>query len=54
MLRGWKTSKGAAVKNRDLWEAFCGEAERWDDREIEIQFWKIPREMNAEADALAK
>ncbi|KAH7174444.1 ribonuclease H-like domain-containing protein [Fusarium flagelliforme] len=54
MGKGWKTSKGAVVKNRDMWEAFLGEVERWDGRGLKIQFWKIPRDMNVEADKLAK
>lgn len=52
--KGWKTAKGASVKNRDLWEAFLGEVEHWDDRGLKIQLWKIPREINAQADKLAK
>ncbi|KAH7252790.1 ribonuclease H-like domain-containing protein [Fusarium tricinctum] len=52
--KGWKTAKGADVKNRDLWEAFLGEVEQWDDRRLKIRLWKIPREMNTEADRLAK
>ncbi|CAJ0553122.1 Ff.00g116340.m01.CDS01 [Fusarium sp. VM40] len=52
--KSWKTAKGAGVKNRDLWEAFLGEVEHWDDRGLKIQLWKIPREINAQADKLAK
>jgi ribonuclease HI len=26
--KGWKTAKGTAVQNRDLWEALLGEVER--------------------------
>ncbi|KAI0883013.1 RNase H domain protein [Annulohypoxylon maeteangense] len=50
----WKTGVGADVKNRDLWEMLLGEAERWEDRGLLIQFWKIPRDWNSAADAAAK
>ncbi|KAH7021922.1 ribonuclease H-like domain-containing protein [Ilyonectria destructans] len=43
--RGW---------NKDLWEMLLGEAERWHDRGLGIQFWRIPRELNVEADHAAK
>jgi ribonuclease HI len=47
IIKGWKTAKGASVKNRDLWEALLGEVEQWDDRGLKIQLWKIPRKINA-------
>lgn len=50
----WKTVTGADVKNRDLWEALLGEAERWEDEGMALQFWRIPREWNTVADAAAK
>ena len=50
----WKTSAGAPVKNKDLWECLLGEMERWDERGMRIQFWRIPREWNTEADQHAK
>ncbi|KAH6646102.1 ribonuclease H-like domain-containing protein [Truncatella angustata] len=51
---GWKTNARADVKNRDLWEMLLGEVERWHDKDVAIQFWKIPREWNDVADAAAK
>ncbi|RCI08412.1 hypothetical protein L249_8911 [Ophiocordyceps polyrhachis-furcata BCC 54312] len=51
---GWRTSAGLGVKNRDLWEALLGEAERWHERGLKIQFWKIPRHQNTTADRAAK
>lgn len=52
--RGWKTSTGAPVKNRDLWECLLGEVERWHDAGMQIQFWRIPRELNTDAYVYAK
>lgn len=51
---GWTTRTGADVKNKDLWEMLLGEAERWHDEGLGIQFWRIPRELNVEADRAAK
>lgn len=51
---GWKTAMGLPVKNKDLWQCLLGEVERWDDRGMRIQFWRIPREWNTEADEHAK
>ncbi|PWY66373.1 ribonuclease H-like protein [Aspergillus sclerotioniger CBS 115572] len=52
--RGWKTSTGLPVKNRDLWECLLGEVERWHEAGLQIQFWRIPKELNADADTYAK
>lgn len=52
--RGWRTSSGAAVKNRDLWECLLGEIERWDGHDLQVRFWRIPREWNTQADSTAK
>ncbi|KAI3323325.1 ribonuclease H-like domain-containing protein [Xylariaceae sp. AK1471] len=51
---GWLTSGKADVKNKDLWEMLLGEVERWRDRGLSIQFWRIPRKWNTVADAAAK
>ncbi|KAJ8131936.1 hypothetical protein O1611_g1685 [Lasiodiplodia mahajangana] len=51
---GWKTRAGGSVKNQDLWELFLGEVEKCRDGGLEVELWKIPREMNRVADALAK
>lgn len=54
LRKGWKTSSGDKAKNRDLWEALLGEMERLNAHGMKIQFWRIPREWNSEADKLAK
>jgi ribonuclease HI len=54
MEKGWKTSAGADVKNKDLWQALLGEIERASDNGLAVQFWRIPREWNTVADAAAK
>ncbi|RHZ63237.1 uncharacterized protein CDV56_108072 [Aspergillus thermomutatus] len=54
MRRGWKTSTGEPVKNKDLWQCLLGECERWADNGVKISFWRIPRELNKEADRWAK
>lgn len=51
---GWRTSTGAQLKNRDLWEALLGEFERWDSWGLKIEFWRIPRTLNVVADGAAK
>lgn len=51
---GWKTSPGADVKSKDMWEMLLGEAERLGSRGLRIQFWKIPRMLNEKADRGAK
>jgi ribonuclease HI len=37
-----------------MWQGFLGEVERWDEYGVKIQLWRIPRELNTEADRLAK
>ncbi|KAF4251697.1 hypothetical protein CNMCM8980_005566 [Aspergillus fumigatiaffinis] len=54
MRKGWKTSTGEPVKNKDLWQCLLGECERWADNGVKISFWRIPRELNKEADRRAK
>ncbi|PKY04809.1 ribonuclease H-like protein, partial [Aspergillus campestris IBT 28561] len=54
LRRGWRTSTGAAVKNRDLWECLLGEIERCDEDGLQIEFWRISRRWNKEADYHAK
>lgn len=54
LQNGWVTSKGQAVKNKDLWEALLGEVERHKDEGLAVEFWRIPREWNMVADAAAK
>lgn len=50
----WKTRTGKEVKNRDLWELLLGEVERWSERGLRVELWKIPRDWNKEADEAAK
>ena len=54
LRRGWKTSMGAAVKNRDLWENLLGEIELWHDYGLQVKFWRIPRAWNTDADYHAR
>ncbi|KAI0127211.1 hypothetical protein BJ170DRAFT_624587 [Xylariales sp. AK1849] len=51
---GWKTRTGGDVKNKDLWDLLLGEVERWDDQGLRVDLWRIPRELNKDADAAAK
>jgi ribonuclease HI len=51
---GWKTRTGGDVKNKDLWELLLGEVESWGNRGLHVALWKIPRELNADADIEAK
>ncbi|KAK3290785.1 uncharacterized protein B0H64DRAFT_412139 [Chaetomium fimeti] len=51
---GWRTRKGGHVKNRDLWDLLLGEVERWVAQGGRVAFWKIPRELNGNADGAAK
>ena len=51
---GWRTSKGEPVKNRDLWELLVKEVKGFQKKGVRVLFWQIPRELNAEADRLAK
>ncbi|KAI1198644.1 ribonuclease H-like protein [Nemania serpens] len=50
---GWRTAKGKNVANRDLWELLLGEAERYQECGLAIQFWRIDRSLNRVADAAA-
>jgi ribonuclease HI len=54
LKNGWKTAKGEPVKNKDLWEMLLGEAERFGEYGMKIEFWRIGRELNTMADKLAK
>ncbi|KAK2011087.1 ribonuclease H-like protein [Colletotrichum eremochloae] len=52
--KGWRTSTGDRVKNRDLWEALLLDVEKLYDRGVSVRFWKIPRQHNHLADKEAK
>ncbi|KAI1384829.1 ribonuclease H-like protein [Hypoxylon trugodes] len=54
ITNGWKTSMGADVKNKDLWEMLLGEVEKANEERLSVRFWKIPREYNIVADVAAK
>ena len=42
----WRTSVGTTVRNKDLWQMFCGEINRWGEDDVLVKFWKIPSEQN--------
>ncbi|KAL2863215.1 ribonuclease H-like domain-containing protein [Aspergillus lucknowensis] len=54
LRRDWKTSTGAIVKNRDLWEALLDAIKEHDRWRMDVKFWRIPREWNTEADRYAR
>ncbi|KAG9254524.1 ribonuclease H-like domain-containing protein [Emericellopsis atlantica] len=56
LRNGWRTSQpgNPEVKNRDLWEALLGEAERAHELGLNIELWHIPRGLNTVADGAAK
>lgn len=51
---GWNTRAGGLVKNQDLWALFLGEVEKCKETGLDVELWKIPREMNEFANAVAK
>jgi Ribonuclease HI len=52
--RGWVTSIGKPVKNRDLWECLLGQIEESDKDGLQVSFWRIPRALNTDADYHAR
>jgi len=52
--RGWRTSRGETVRNRDLWEMLFAEIEKWERMGIRVQFYLVKRELNTEADRCAR
>lgn len=50
---GWRTSTGASVANRDLFEKVQGAVDQAKRAGIEIRFWHVGREFNEDADELA-
>jgi ribonuclease HI len=54
LSNGWVTQSGNAVMKRDLWELLLGEVERWSSRGLRVMLWRIPRELNVNADLAAK
>ncbi|KAK1833983.1 ribonuclease H-like domain-containing protein, partial [Podospora conica] len=51
---GWRNAKGATVVNSDLWSLLLEEIRLWRSNGLRVLFWKIPRELNQEADSAAK
>ncbi|KAF2998107.1 hypothetical protein E8E14_005546 [Neopestalotiopsis sp. 37M] len=45
----WTSTNGHPVKDKDLWEVLLGEVERWEEKGLKIEFWKIPDESNSDA-----
>ncbi|KAK4159609.1 hypothetical protein QBC43DRAFT_381795 [Cladorrhinum sp. PSN259] len=54
LARGWRKRDGFEIRNRDLWELLLGEVERWSLANLLVEFWRIPREHNQDADRAAK
>lgn len=40
--------------NRDLWELLLDLLEWWDENYLRVQFWRIPRAWNTDADYHAR
>lgn len=51
---GWTTRQGGDVKNKDLWEALLARTKEFAKFGMKVELWKIPRESNTVADAIAK
>ncbi|PLN78387.1 ribonuclease H-like domain-containing protein [Aspergillus taichungensis] len=54
LRRDWRTRMGAPIKNRDLWECLLGDIAQLNDEGLQVEFWRIPRDWNKEADSHAK
>ena len=69
MRNGWRTNKGALVKNHDLWKLLLSEVQKFhrnalhwfrargevcQAKDVEVLFWHLPRQLNRRADKLAK
>ncbi|KAK7951091.1 uncharacterized protein PG986_006819 [Apiospora aurea] len=50
---GWRKSNGKEVRNRWLWAWLEGLVEEYKAEGVGVDFWKVPRELNREADKLA-
>jgi len=40
---------GGDVEDKDMWELFLGEVERWNDKNVRVRLLSIPRNVNAHA-----
>ncbi|KAJ1324685.1 ribonuclease HI [Microdochium nivale] len=54
LANGWKLQSGETVKNQDLWDLLLGQIEAAKESGLAVEFWKIARELNTEADQAAK
>ncbi|KAI1287851.1 ribonuclease H-like protein [Xylaria venustula] len=51
---GWRTAKGAEVKNQDLWTQLVDLVRYlYEITGVAIDFWHVPRDQNGDADKLA-
>ncbi|KAF9876372.1 hypothetical protein CkaCkLH20_06315 [Colletotrichum karsti] len=53
LLNGFKTAQGEVVKNLQLWNDLVKQILSLWEMGIVVQFWHVPRSMNADADKLA-
>lgn len=54
LANGWLTAKKTPVKNRDLWTELLARRDAIQRKGVIVNFWHVAREMNREADQLAK
>ncbi|KAK7969948.1 ribonuclease H-like domain-containing protein [Apiospora saccharicola] len=50
---GWTTASNTAVKNQDLWKWLMELIDQYDNMDVGVDFWLVPRQYNSEADRLA-
>ena len=50
---GYRTCKGAPVKNWELFKQLDGLIRNLNELDAEVLFWHVPRSQNTEADELA-
>lgn len=51
---GWRANNGLPVQNQDLWNELLDYVQMAYQKRLSVQFWRIPRELNQDADAAAK
>ena len=55
MDNGWRNSRGLPVSNMDLWQTLHSAVIRLEQRAgVDVAFWKVDRDDNRHADALAR
>jgi ribonuclease HI len=52
--RNWRTGRRTPVANKDLWERLISVVEKWEKAGVMVQFYLVRRNLNTEADRLAK